>query len=697
MNGCGAHHNDRSGCPDREELVAFNLGKLDEEALRRVGGHLEVCRRCENTLLDLDDDNDKMVRRLRDINSVRAYRDDTGYREFVQRINSVKLCAAAAVPSVEKLPEQLGPYRILGLLGEGGMGAVYKAKHVHLGREIALKILPRDRSHDDRYVKRFYAEMEAIGKLDHPHVVRALDAGVVDRFHFLAMEYVAGTDLSRIVSGKRQLGVADACEIVRQAALGLAYIHEHGFVHRDVKPSNLMLTEAGQVKILDLGLALLRHRETVTSMATSSDQILGTADYMAPEQGLGKGSLDRRADLYSLGCVLYRLLTGRVLFGGGRYNTTLKKLAAHATDPPPPLHQYRNGLSADIERLLKRLLAKNPRERFDTAAEVADHLARHARGTALDDLVCHEPPDASTADNLTGTISPERSTDGTAGRLHGTKRRFQAGLLVASLLIVLIATGGGIGYLLLPSLRPGDADQRVLPTDEDLRAEREPGATQPREPCFELLKPDELRRDFQYSLLNVEPSYVYWPQSPLSTQHLSPEIRQLSVYCNALGLLSLGSVPPVEGYILKVDIFQSQWAGGVGVFFGYQPLVDGEGPAWRFHRLELQPNRGQNRAEFPFMMKRSLVSYHDRPGGIHIREVALGATPVEAMSKAPQVLDIEVHGGQLIRVRWAGADLHELCIAEANADFTRQDYFGQFGLYFYRSDAVFRNASIVVF
>ena len=265
------------------------------------------------------------------------------------------------------------------------MGAVFKAEHVRLKRLVAVKVLLGDRLHDDSAVARFDREMEAVGKLDHPNIVRATDAGEDDDTHYLVMELVDGPNLSQLSKSLGSINVADACEVVRQAAAGLQHAHEHGLVHRDIKPSNLILADAGSrkasasapdnsgnatVKILDLGLALLREKPTTEGELTSSGQVMGTLDYMAPEQASDTHSVDIRADLYSLGCTLYQLLTGSAPFSGSQYSTILKKMMAHAQTPVPPLSDVRSDIPAELSEIVDRMLAKEPAERFSTPSEI---------------------------------------------------------------------------------------------------------------------------------------------------------------------------------------------------------------------------------------------------------------------------------------------------------------------------------------
>ena len=206
---------------------------------------------------------------------------------------------------------RLENYLILEKLGEGGMGAVYKAVHTLLHRTVAVKTIRRAKTDTDA-IQRFQQEIEALGRLNHPHVVRASHAGQANGIWYLVMDFVPGVDLTHVSRQRGALPTAAACEIVRQTAAGLQYIHQCGLVHRDIKPSNLMLTTDGTVRILDLGLAQLQQAEPLDRRLTAAGQILGTADYIAPEQAAGNLDVDIRADIYSLGCTLFRLLTGHV-------------------------------------------------------------------------------------------------------------------------------------------------------------------------------------------------------------------------------------------------------------------------------------------------------------------------------------------------------------------------------------------------
>ena len=203
----------------------------------------------------------------------------------------------------------LGEYQLLQKLGEGGMGTVYKALHTKLGRVVALKILARDRVWDERAVARFDREMKAVGEVDHPNIVRAMDAREVAGTRLLVMEYVDGIDLNFLGRHCHPLPIADACEIVRQAAMGLEEVRKRGLVHRDVKATNLMVTAQGVVKILDLGLARFDFDQVNAEEVTGQGIALGTIDYMSPEQIADSRSVDIRADIYGLGCTFYKLLS----------------------------------------------------------------------------------------------------------------------------------------------------------------------------------------------------------------------------------------------------------------------------------------------------------------------------------------------------------------------------------------------------
>jgi CHAT domain-containing protein/tRNA A-37 threonylcarbamoyl transferase component Bud32 len=299
---------------------------------------------------------------------------------------------------------RLGQYEIIGKLGQGGMGAVFKARHTELGKIVALKVLPVQQM-DEVTVGRFKNEVRAIGKLDHPNIVVAHDAGEARGMHFLVMELVDGMDLACLVERRGRLPVAEACEAIRQAASGLQHACERGLVHRDIKPPNLMLARDGRVRLLDMGLAR-SFGETHANTLTAHGSLLGTADYLAPEQWDHPHAADTRADIYSLGCTLYHLLAGHPPFTGALYSTLMRKMRAHQEVPPPPLGDFCPEAPAELVAVVQRMLAKDPAERFAKPAEVAEALTPFAAGANLGRLLNGETAVAGIASAEVATPAP---------------------------------------------------------------------------------------------------------------------------------------------------------------------------------------------------------------------------------------------------------------------------------------------------
>jgi serine/threonine-protein kinase len=270
----------------------------------------------------------------------------------------------------------LGSYILLERLGEGSMGQVFKARHRNLRRIAAIKVIRKDRLDHPHAVQRFQREVRAAAALDHPHIVLAYDADQIGSTHLLVMEYIDGArDLSQVVAKSGPLPVDQACQCIRQAALGLQHAHERGLVHRDIKPHNLLLTADGKtVKILDMGLARLDAwaGDAPGTFMTQAGTGVGTADYVAPEQALSAHTADIRADIYSLGCTFYYLLTAQVPFPGGGVTD---KLLKHLRAAPQPVERLRSDLPPHVIAVVRQMMAKKPEGRYQTPAEVAAVLA----------------------------------------------------------------------------------------------------------------------------------------------------------------------------------------------------------------------------------------------------------------------------------------------------------------------------------
>lgn len=274
-----------------------------------------------------------------------------------------------------------GPYRLLDRLGQGSSSRVFRAWDVRRREIVALKVLNDLALKDDEALTRFRREIRAAKRLDHPNIVRALDAHLSASCGFLAMEYVGGVDLRELMTKQGPLPVEMACNYAKQAAQGLQHAHEHGIVHRDVKPANLQVTGQGwQVKILDLGLARFpskRNGESSTTLVsvTWDGDLIGTPDYMAPEQATRPSKVDIRADVYGLGCTLHEMIAGQPPFAGG---TFMDKLCRHQREAPPALDAIRPGVPARVARTVEQMLRKRPEDRFATPGEVAAVLAQFA-------------------------------------------------------------------------------------------------------------------------------------------------------------------------------------------------------------------------------------------------------------------------------------------------------------------------------
>ncbi|GIW80171.1 MAG: hypothetical protein KatS3mg105_1978 [Gemmatales bacterium] len=305
----------------------------------------------------------------------------------------------------------LGGYRILDRLGSGGMGQVFKATHRALNKLVALKVMRSEHVSNPNAVRRFHREIQAAAKLSHPNIVMAIDANSVGDTHFFVMEYVDGIDLSQLVRKKGALPVRIACEFIKQAAQGLQHAHERGLVHRDIKPANLLLArptpaqKMGTIKISDMGLARLDSSALETDSAswhTQEGRVLGTPDYMAPEQALASSDVDIRADIYSLGCTFYYLLTGRPPFPDCGL---MEKLIKHRLEQPTPIETLRPEVPAAVIDIVRRMMAKEPKDRYQTPMEVVNALTQldlSAKSTAPMAILL---PDNGEALSLSTTIA----------------------------------------------------------------------------------------------------------------------------------------------------------------------------------------------------------------------------------------------------------------------------------------------------
>ncbi len=278
----------------------------------------------------------------------------------------------------------LGNYHIQDELGKGGMGVVYKARHRVMKREVALKVLPAAVAKDSNLVERFHREVEAAARLNHPHVVAAYDADEAKGTHFFCMELVEGSDLSSYVKKRGVLPVSKAVDCTLQAARGLKYAHERGITHRDIKPGNLLLDKTGVVKVLDMGLARIEGEVGEQAQLTSTGAVMGTVDYMAPEQAVNTKDADARSDIYSLGITLWFLLTGKPAYEG---TSLMARMLAHRDAPVPSLRAARQEVSEELNAVFHKMIAKNREDRYQSMGEVV---------TALEACLAGKSPSAPT-------------------------------------------------------------------------------------------------------------------------------------------------------------------------------------------------------------------------------------------------------------------------------------------------------------
>ncbi len=265
----------------------------------------------------------------------------------------------------------LGKHKLLGHLGSGGMSSVYLAEHVKMHDKRAIKVLPKSRLGNSSYLARFQLEAKAIASLNHPNIVRAHDIDNDGDTHYIVMEYVDGADLQSIVKKKGPLPFADIADYVAQAARGLQHAHDMGLIHRDVKPANVLVNSQGKVKLLDLGLALFSDDKQASLTMDYNDKVLGTADYLAPEQALNSHKVDQRADIYGLGCTMYFMLTGNAPFPEG---SIAQRIAKHQSAMPTDVRKLRTDCPGELEGICVKMIQKDPKFRYISCEQVAEVL-----------------------------------------------------------------------------------------------------------------------------------------------------------------------------------------------------------------------------------------------------------------------------------------------------------------------------------
>ena len=458
-------------CPSREQLELFASQELGPGEQAAVETHVGGCSVCQKEVVAMASGTTQFY--------VPKPAAETRHEETLSPPDGSQ--------SQKGLFEELRAhprYRITGVLGRGGMGDVYKAEHRLLDRPVVLKVIRPELLDNSEVVQRFEREAKLAARLSHPNIVAVYEAERLEKTQLLVMEFVAGVNLSELVAQRGLLPVAESCELVRQAALGLQHVHEQHLVHRDIKPANLLVSPAGVVKILDLGLATLKSGKTSGDLTTNR-QFVGTVDYAAPEQWESSRDVDIRADIYSLGCTLYFLLVGQSPFPSSKYSTSMQQMWAHSQAPRPPIRDLRPDVPEAVAEVVDRMLAKNADDRFKTPAEVAEALLPFVEGCDLAEFVrTARKTTTSRLDLSRIESSRSRSLKAELAKPSGLSRRtLVAGL--GTMATVLLMIVGGVMFL---DGRVAEPPGENRPTTVDDRPQQVGGAVKAASPSGEPIK-----------------------------------------------------------------------------------------------------------------------------------------------------------------------------------------------------------------
>lgn len=645
---------------------------------------------------------------------------DSQSRTLTMPVAEPPLRPRAAASSAVELPAMLGRYRLLEHLGHGGMGEVYRALHINLGQTVALKTLRlagKERPSEEA-VARFYREMEAVGSLLHPHVVRATDAGEESDVHYLVMEFVDGCDAAHLLTKCGLLSVPDACEVGRQAALGLAYVATRGLVHRDIKPSNLLISADGVVKIADLGLARFRAASDEGDL-TVTGQMIGTVDYMAPEQAVRPHDTDIRADLYSLGGTLLKLTTGQPPFPSTQYSSVYDKLHAHQVETPH--FSAVRSLSPPLAALIEQLLAKAPHDRPPSADEVAQRLEPLARGHDLRKLVSHVlslKTALTTANSAAAGASIRSDLDTQSHAEHGSTwrsnppTRSRWALLGTALLGLVVV----LAYVVVSRARHDEGP--APPVSASVPAPTPPVSASVGAPTAQVVSsPSETKKDvgdqveapvtrdepvpapvfdldsqppLQWQRLFVRrpTEFLWYGGDGLSTWNFDTGLQQVTARTRESGMLELGQTSAPR-FTLQLGVSQTRWVGGIGVYFGCRPITE---TTFRFQFIEFRQQMSRGAKRLSLVRGRGIRSRPSQPED----EVLLNASSFPAEFAGEVILEITIADGGAKRVRLDGLRLDELTTNDANQGLVAADYHGTFGLFVNSSEAVFRNGQFMI-
>jgi len=577
---------------------------------------------------------------------------------------------AGIVPAI---PEYVGQYRLLKVLDQGGMGIVFLAQHMLLEKPVAVKLLTQIKMTEPAAIERFKREWTNVGKLSHPNIVNALDAGNSQGVHYLVMELIDGVNFCELLRRVGPLPIPEACELIRQVAIGLDYANTQCLVHRDIKLQNLMLSYLGEVKILDLGLAILRGDRPSYDGLTGVGQQMGTPDFMAPEQWNDSHSVDIRADLYSLGCTLYYLLTGRPPFVGAFYkNRLLMPPAIRSMRPAADFSRVQG--NPKLVELLTRLLADNPDDRPTTPKDILAELAALAVGADLIKLYESRSPNAGASEEATITNVPT-SASPTAKILPATiipprKRRHTyriaaAGLIALCIVVAVVNIGAGSGEIRNPSQTdsaPLVATPHITPQESELGKWKQ------------LLTKEPYRRiwtgrgNFSYDAKTES----FWMQT------------------NGHAVIPLGETQ-ANRYRIQIGIRQSKWTGSIGLYFGGRPSKDPDHYLFQLVRFLPDPT-----GPTKFNLTTSTCDATLPPGprqGIAVTSFA-GELLTQTLDNNEQILELAVQPQGRVAVRWNGIGCPQLA-KDMNMEFNGTSYCGEFGIYCNGSSAGITSARIL--